>query len=63
MVTWKIFNNVDPKRDFYFFDRRLIIDATRKWKEEGHARDWPPEIVMDSEVKKNIDMRFSKTAV
>src|SRR3989338_2100522 len=63
MVTWKIFNNVDPKRDFYFVDRRLIIDATRKWKEEGHARDWPPEIVMDLEVKKNIDMRFSKTAL
>lgn len=63
MVTWKIFNNVDPKRDFYFVDRRLIIDATRKWKEEGHVRDWPPEIVMDLEVKKNIDMRFSKTAL
>ena len=41
---WKVFNNVDPKRDFYFFNGGLAIDATRKWMEEGYMREWPPEI-------------------
>ena len=58
-VVWKLFNNTDPKRDFYFINGRLSIDATKKLKEEGHPREWPPEIVMDVEIKKRIDERFS----
>ena len=57
-VIWKLFNNVDPKRDFYFINGRLSIDATKKLKEEGHPREWPPEIVMDEEIKKRIDKIF-----
>lgn len=57
-VTWKLFNNTDPKRDFYFINGRLAIDATKKLKEEGHCREWPPEIAMDAEVKKAIDIKF-----
>jgi 4-hydroxy-3-polyprenylbenzoate decarboxylase len=57
-VVWKMFNNVDPKRDFYFINGKLAIDATKKLAEEGHPRDWPPEIVMDNEIKKKIDKIF-----
>ncbi|MBI5748509.1 MAG: menaquinone biosynthesis decarboxylase [Nitrospinae bacterium] len=57
-VIWKLFNNTDPKRDFYFIDGKLAIDATKKLKEEGHPREWPPEIIMDEEIKKRIDERF-----
>lgn len=57
-VIWKLFNNVDPKRDFYFIDGKLAIDATKKLKEEGHPREWPPEIIMDEEIKKRIDKKF-----
>ncbi|MBI3599028.1 MAG: menaquinone biosynthesis decarboxylase [Nitrospinae bacterium] len=54
-IMWKLFNNVDPKRDFYFLNGKLAIDATRKLKEEGHFREWPPEISMDDVVKKKVD--------
>ncbi|HBA26372.1 MAG TPA: menaquinone biosynthesis decarboxylase [Nitrospinae bacterium] len=57
-VIWKLFNNTDPKRDFYFIDGKLAIDATKKLKEEGHPREWPPEIIMDEEIKKRIDKKF-----
>jgi 4-hydroxy-3-polyprenylbenzoate decarboxylase len=57
-VTWKFFNNADPKRDFYFIEERLAIDATKKWKEEGYKREWPPEIVMDEEIKKRVDEKI-----
>ena len=57
-VIWKLFNNTDPKRDFYFIDGKLAIDATKKLKEEGHPREWPPEIIMDEEIKKRIDKIF-----
>ncbi|MBT5471356.1 MAG: menaquinone biosynthesis decarboxylase, partial [Nitrospina sp.] len=46
VVMWKFFNNLDPKRDFYFDDGRLSIDVTKKLKEEGYQQRWPEEIEM-----------------
>ncbi len=46
LVLWKLFNNVDPERDFYRKDNRLIIDACRKGSMDGHDREWPEDIVM-----------------
>jgi 4-hydroxy-3-polyprenylbenzoate decarboxylase len=31
------------------------IDATRKWKEEGFAREWPDLITMDQETRRRVD--------
>jgi 4-hydroxy-3-polyprenylbenzoate decarboxylase len=31
------------------------IDATRKWPEEGFAREWPALIVMDDATKQRVD--------
>lgn len=70
-VVWRVSNNIDPRRDVVFTDgpvdaldhsapRPLIgskmgIDGTRKWREEGHPREWPPDIVMDAATKQRID--------
>ncbi len=68
---WVALNNIDPKRDVHFtpgpvdvldhasasftYGTKMGIDATRKWPEEGFAREWPDKIVMSDEVKKRVD--------
>jgi len=70
-VSWYVLSNVDPKRDiifwqgpldhldhasnFPFYGGKIGIDATKKWKEEGYTRKWPPMIKMKPEVVKRID--------
>jgi 4-hydroxy-3-polyprenylbenzoate decarboxylase len=70
-VALEVFNNIDPKRDFFFvegpvdtlnhaaplrdFGSKVGIDATAKSKEEGYARVWPEEIVMDEATKNRVD--------
>lgn len=70
-VAWRVFNNVDWKRDVTVVDgpldvldhssphplwgAKIGIDATRKWPEEGHRREWPPDVEMSAEVKARID--------
>jgi len=65
-VAWRVFNNVDPRRDMLLSEgpldvldhssptanwgAKMGIDATRKWRVEGHPREWPPDVVMDPEV-------------
>ncbi|MBI5186281.1 MAG: menaquinone biosynthesis decarboxylase [Nitrospinae bacterium] len=55
VAVWKFFNNTDPKRDLHFFQDKLCVDATRKWKEEGFQREWPDELEMTEEVKMKVD--------
>lgn len=73
-VWWRVYNNVDPKRDFMFvegpvevldhasalpsYGSKVGIDATRKGPDEGHHRDWPEEIVMSEDVKKMVQARW-----
>ncbi|MCJ7795300.1 MAG: hypothetical protein MUQ56_00770, partial [Thermoleophilia bacterium] len=38
-----------------FWGAKLGIDATRKWPEEGHPREWPPDIAMAAEVVARVD--------
>jgi 4-hydroxy-3-polyprenylbenzoate decarboxylase len=70
-VAWRAFNNVDPERDVLLtqgpldaldhssptahWGAKMGIDATRKWPEEGHPREWPPDIVMSPEVVARVD--------
>jgi len=70
-VWWRVFNNIDPRRDIVIVDgpldvldhaspyakwgAKVGIDATRTWPEEGHYRPWPAEIAMSAEVKQRID--------
>ncbi len=73
-VWWRVYNNTDPKRDFMTVDgplevldhssslpaygSKVGIDATKKWPEEGHQREWPAEIAMSEEIKELVTSRW-----
>ncbi len=75
-VAWKVFNNIDAKRDVVIVDgpldaldhasplrhygHKMGIDATKKWVEEGHGREWPDDIEMAPEVKELVDRRWKE---
>jgi 4-hydroxy-3-polyprenylbenzoate decarboxylase len=62
-VLWKIFNNVDPKRDILSKDARVVIDATAKGIEDGHTRPWPPAIEMSPEVIGSVKERAKEMGI
>jgi 4-hydroxy-3-polyprenylbenzoate decarboxylase len=75
-VAWKVFNNIDAKRDLiisegpldaldhasplHLLGYRLGIDATKKWASEGYEREWPDDIVMSEEMKQFVDKRWNE---
>jgi 4-hydroxy-3-polyprenylbenzoate decarboxylase len=75
-VTWRVFNNVDPRRDCMIVDgpldvldhssplagygTKMGIDATRTWPDEGHDREWPPDIAMDPAVVARVTARWGE---
>ena len=63
LVLWKIFNNVDPKRDIYRENSRMVVDATRKGVEDGHLRPWPDDIVMDPEIVHRVELRAKELGI
>jgi 4-hydroxy-3-polyprenylbenzoate decarboxylase len=64
LVMWKLFNNIDAKRDIFFEEKekskmgRIGIDATKKLPLDGHTRPWPNDIVMDDTVKARVSERW-----
>ena len=74
-VAWRVFNNIDARRDVLIVDGpldaldhssplphyggKMGIDATRKWPEEGHRREWPGDIEMSREIKELVDRKWS----
>jgi 4-hydroxy-3-polyprenylbenzoate decarboxylase len=70
-VAWRVFNNVDWRRDVTVVEGpldvldhssphplrggKIGIDATIKWPEEGHYREWPADVEMSPEVKARVD--------
>jgi 4-hydroxy-3-polyprenylbenzoate decarboxylase len=63
LVLWKISNNVDPRRDILAKGGRIVIDATRKGREDDHHRPWPEDIVMDPEVAARVKRRASELGI
>lgn len=75
-VWWRVFNNVDARRDLVMIDgpldvldhsspmpkwgTKLGIDATRTWPEEGHTREWPDEITMSEAIKERVDAKWKE---
>jgi 4-hydroxy-3-polyprenylbenzoate decarboxylase len=75
-VAWRAFANVDPKRDmvltegpldeldiassYELYGSKVGVDCTRKWREEGMQRPWPPDIVMDEAVRKLVTARWKE---
>ncbi|GAW91886.1 menaquinone biosynthesis decarboxylase [Calderihabitans maritimus] len=75
-VLWKVFNNIDARRDVTIVDgpldildhasplsgygHKMGIDATKKWPGEGHTREWPDDIVMSPEIKELVDRKWKE---
>lgn len=73
-VSWRVLNNMDPKRDIVFGEgpldeldhgaardfggSKIGIDATRKSAAEGMERPWPEDIVMTDEIKRRVEARW-----
>lgn len=69
-VAWKVFNNIDAKRDLVIcevpsenFGHRLGIDATKKLELDGHPREWPDDIVMSDDIKEKVTRRWSEYGI
>jgi 4-hydroxy-3-polyprenylbenzoate decarboxylase len=76
VVTWRTFNNVDPRRDILInegpldvldhssptadFGSKIGVDATRKWPEEGHLREWPKDIEMSEDMSLLVERRWKE---
>lgn len=63
LVLWKVFNNVDPRRDIVRKGGRLVIDATRKGPEDGHHREWPDDIVMSPKIAERVASRVDELGI
>jgi 4-hydroxy-3-polyprenylbenzoate decarboxylase len=75
-VMWRVFNNIDAGRDLMMVEgpldaldhssplphmgTKIGLDATRKWSDEGHPRQWPEDIVMCPEVKAMVDGKWKE---
>lgn len=59
-VLWKLFNNLDPKRDIQIAGQRIGIDVTRKMAEEGYQQNWPEEIIMSDDIVKKVDQKWKQ---
>lgn len=75
-VWWKVYNNIDARRDTVIIEgpldaldhassaphygAKMGIDATKKWPEEGHQRPWPDDIEMSVGVKELVEQRWAE---
>jgi 4-hydroxy-3-polyprenylbenzoate decarboxylase len=73
---WVALNNIDPERDARFtmgptdvldhssraftYGSKMGLDATKKWPEEGFAREWPKVIEMDSATTARVDAMWAQ---
>lgn len=73
-VWWRVFNNIDARRDIVMVDgpldvldhsspmpkwgTKVGIDATKTWPEEGQTREWPDEITMSEDIKRIVDQKW-----
>jgi 4-hydroxy-3-polyprenylbenzoate decarboxylase len=79
MVAWRVFNNIDARRDLVLSDgpldaldhssplprygTRLGVDATRKGADEGHPREWPEPLKMDQRIVDLVDARWKEYGI
>lgn len=62
-VSWKVFNNIDPKRDIIITQKPngqlfVGIDATKKGPSDGLMRPWPDDIEMSEDIIKLVTERW-----
>ena len=63
-VFWTVLNNIDPERDCRILEGAtgavLVMDGTRKIKEEGFTRNWPDKITMPDDIVALVDAKWEK---
>jgi 4-hydroxy-3-polyprenylbenzoate decarboxylase len=75
-VAWNVLNNLAPERDVVTmpgpvddldhgsysiaYGTKIGIDATRKDASEGYTRQWPPEMIMDRQTRRQVTQRWSE---
>jgi len=75
-VAWFVLNNLAPDRDLVMmpgpvddldhasydiaYGTKIGIDATRKTAAEGYTREWPPDMVMDPNVRVHVSKRWKE---
>jgi 4-hydroxy-3-polyprenylbenzoate decarboxylase len=78
-VWWKVYNNIDARRDVVVVDGpldvldhsspqpgyggKMGIDATKKLPGEGHFRPWPDELLMSREIKELVTRRWREYGI
>jgi len=78
-IAWRVLADIDPKRDLSFsdgpsdqlchagdvscFGGKVVIDATRKWKEEGYTRVWPEVCAVDDGTRARLDARWNEYGI
>jgi 4-hydroxy-3-polyprenylbenzoate decarboxylase len=78
-AVWRAFANIDPERDITFvkgpidvldhasplmaFGSKMGVDATRKWPDEGFAREWPDVLTMPADVKAKVDKMWKELGI
>jgi len=78
-VLFRLGNNVDPKRDTIIIDGpvdaldhsspyekfgwKMGLDATAKFPQEGHPREWPADIVMSPDIVDRVTRRWAEYGI
>lgn len=57
MLVWRVVNNIDANRDFYFKAHSLCIDATNKNAHDGFTRRWPDDVSCTQSVLASLKER------
>jgi len=62
-LSWLIFSNIDPKRDFIFMENegaiQIFVDATFKTStKDNFKRDWPNVVTSSLKTIKDIDEKY-----
>jgi len=78
-VWWRVYNNIDARRDIVMVDgpldvldhsspmpnwgTKVGIDATKAWAAEGYNREWPDEIEMSADIKTMVDKKWKELGI
>lgn len=60
MLTWRIANNIDAKRDVLILDEVVIIDASDKNELDSYKRVWPKETDISPKTLKALESKGFK---
>ncbi len=56
MLVWRVANNIDAQRDLRK-EPFIMLDATNKNSLDGYDREWPGDVMCDSEVLESLKRR------